>query len=208
MRAINCLRLAAAMWLVSGQAGAQEASRPEPAGDPASWITPSDYPPAALRSGAEGRVVAELGVDATGRVTSCRVQSSSANPALDTATCAVATTRGRFEPARDGDGRAIASTYAFPVRWSLPKGPEPIEVTAPGVRVNMDMAVELRLDGDGKVLSCKSLSAVFPGPAAMSIDPCERYAVGRVGGPPTRRAGKPVGSRVVERTTRQVTLDP
>ena len=37
------------------------------------------------------------------------------------AACQVVLDRARFEPARDGKGRAIPSTYMLAVRWQLPE---------------------------------------------------------------------------------------
>jgi protein TonB len=77
------------------------------------------YPPAAVREGAQGRVVARLTVGADGRVSGCTVTSSSGNSDLDDTTCRVARSRVRYEPAKDDAGNPIASTVSLPVRWQL-----------------------------------------------------------------------------------------
>lgn len=91
-----------------------------PKGNPGSWFTNDDYPPAARRAQAEGRVTVVLNIDPSGRVADCRVTSGSGNADLDTATCSLAKRRGRFNPAKDTNGTAIASTTTLPgIRWQL-----------------------------------------------------------------------------------------
>jgi TonB family protein len=194
---------------LGGGAGAQEVSRPAPVGSPAEWITPDDYPPSALRIGAEGRVVAVLDIDRAGKVTSCAVQTSSGNAALDAATCAAMTTRGAFTPAKDANGKPVASSYVIPVSWALPKGAatSPIELTA-ATRLDLEVAVELALDGEGKVLTCRVLTAIAPSFVTAPGDACASFRPGTQAGPPLRRNGKPVASTVIQRMTRKVVTAP
>jgi TonB family protein len=194
--------------MLSSGAGAQEVSGPVPVGSPADWITPDDYPPSAIRAGAEGRVVTNLGVDRAGKVTSCAVQTSSGNAALDAATCAVMTTRGTFTPAKDAGGRATPSTYDLPVRWELPSEPTATVEITEATRLNSDAVIELRLDGDGKVIGCRLLEVVLPSYADSAGDACEEFQVGTQMGPALRRNGKPVASTMVHRLTTRVTTAP
>lgn len=196
-----------ALALGSG-AGAQEVSRPVPVGSPAEWITPDDCPPSAIRAGAEGRVVTTLGVDRAGKVTSCAVQTSSGNAALDAATCAVMTTRGVFTPAKDAAGTAVTSSYDMPVRWSMPTDVAPVVEVTESTRLNSDAVIELRLDGDGKVIGCRLLEAVLPSYADSAGNACEEFQVGTQMGPALRRNGKPVASTMVHRLTTRVTTAP
>jgi TonB family protein len=154
-------------------------------------------------------VVTNLGVDQAGKVTSCAVQTSSGNAALDAATCAVMTTRGAFTPAKDAGGKPVASKYTMPVRWSLPKGgaASPVELTA-ATRLDLEIAVELSLDGDGKVLTCRVLTSTPPSFVTAPGDACQQFRPGTQGGPALRRDGKPVPSTVVQRMTRKVTTTP
>ena len=194
---------------LGGGAGAQEVSRPVPVGSPAEWITPNDYPPSAIRAGAEGRVVTTLGVDRAGKVTSCAVQTSSGNAALDAATCAVMTTRGAFTPAKDAGGKPVASSYTMPVSWRLPKngGLPLVELTAT-TKLDLEIAMELQLDGDGKIVTCRLLTNNLPSWANPADDPCQLFRPGVQMGPALRRNGKPVASTMVERVTRKVTTTP
>jgi protein TonB len=91
---------------------------PKPIGGP--WINADDYPPAAIRAGEEGKVAVAVAVDASGQPIGCRIVTSSGSSALDQASCR-AMQRGRFEPARDANGTAIAGTYSRQLSWKLPK---------------------------------------------------------------------------------------
>jgi protein TonB len=88
-------------------------------GDPSRFFGRDNYPPAAVRAGAQGRVAARLTVGTDGRVTDCVVTSSSGNNVLDETTCNIARRRVRFRPALDQNGNPIASTYPLAVRWQL-----------------------------------------------------------------------------------------
>lgn len=90
-------------------------------GNPGQYFSSDNYPPSALRAGAQGRVVASLSVGTDGRVTACTVTSSSGNSDLDDTTCRIARSRIRFTPAKDDAGSPIASTYTLPVSWRLPE---------------------------------------------------------------------------------------
>jgi periplasmic protein TonB len=86
-------------------------------------FTNADYPRAAERIGAQGRVVARLTVAPDGRVSNCAVRISSGHEALDTTTCRLILSRFRFEPARDASGVPVAETVEWEQIWSLePEG--------------------------------------------------------------------------------------
>ena len=87
---------------------------------PASWVSADQYPAEAFRAHVQGRVVALMQIDATGKVDKCRVVDSARNDALDQATCSVLLTRARYAPSHDAAGKAIASWSLMPVRWVLP----------------------------------------------------------------------------------------
>lgn len=90
-------------------------------GNPGQYFGPDAYPPAAIRAGAQGRVVARLTIGTDGRVTDCSVSSSSGNNDLDNTTCRIARSRVRYTPAKDESGNPIQSTVSLPVRWQLPE---------------------------------------------------------------------------------------
>lgn len=90
-------------------------------GNPGQFFGADNYPPAAQRAEAQGRVVASLTVGTDGRVSDCQVTTSSGNNDLDTTTCRIAKSRVRFTPAKDESGNPISSRYTLPVRWVLPQ---------------------------------------------------------------------------------------
>ncbi|QNQ10682.1 energy transducer TonB [Sphingomonas alpina] len=91
-----------------------------PRGNQGDWFPQDSYPAAARRAEAEGRVSVQVTVDTRGRVSACRVTSSSGNSDLDEATCRLATRNGRFNPAKDANGTPIESTTSIrAVKWQI-----------------------------------------------------------------------------------------
>lgn len=85
-----------------------------------SVLSSDDYPADALRNGEQGTVAVLLGIDTHGKVSGCVVTGSSGSASLDTATCRLLSTRARFTPARNNQGRAVASMSPQKIRWALP----------------------------------------------------------------------------------------
>ncbi|HST36605.1 MAG TPA: energy transducer TonB, partial [Allosphingosinicella sp.] len=77
---------------------------PRPLTNLADYLSPDDYPAAAIRNEEQGRVAFTLDVGADGRVTACRIMRS----------------RARYAPARDARGAAIAGHAQATIRWVLP----------------------------------------------------------------------------------------
>jgi protein TonB len=92
-------------------------------GSPAQWLSGglqnSDYPRAALRNKLQGRVSVRFTVHTSGRISNCRITSSSGSPILDATTCQLLTDRLRFLPARDGAGRPIDSDLGSDYTWGI-----------------------------------------------------------------------------------------
>lgn len=93
---------------------------PVPLNNPGAWATTGDYPSSALQVYAEGTVKFSVTVDQMGRVTSCTIQQSSGNSALDQATCVNITRRARFNPALNSAGEPVVGKYSNSVRWQIP----------------------------------------------------------------------------------------
>ncbi|MBB3033315.1 energy transducer TonB [Alteriqipengyuania lutimaris] len=91
-----------------------------PANDPGSWVTQADYRSSWVSRDYAGQVGFRLSVGASGRVENCTVTRSSGVSALDQATCQLVTRRARFDPAKNGQGRAVAGSYSSAVLWQLP----------------------------------------------------------------------------------------
>ncbi len=94
---------------------------PTPKGQPGNWANSNDYPARALREEQEGVTRFRVSVGADGRVASCDVTGSSGSNELDSATCSLITRRGRFNPATDGEGQPVSSSWSNSVRWQIPK---------------------------------------------------------------------------------------
>jgi TonB family protein len=91
-----------------------------PLGNPGAFFGPDAYPAGAIRNQEQGRVVAEILVNANGAATKCTVATSSGSTALDDATCAIAMEKVRYAAAADARGQPIAGPYQLSVRWVLP----------------------------------------------------------------------------------------
>ena len=91
-----------------------DGNTPRPLAPPATWFHAEDYPAAAARAHAGGRVSWEVDVDDSGVVTGCRIAASSGNAGLDAVTCSILRQRGRFMPGRPGTYRDRTSWFAAP----------------------------------------------------------------------------------------------
>jgi protein TonB len=123
-RLINCGFAALLICSASnaeGQAAPAAAfGRPHPVlpkGNPGAWFSVKDYPKAARRAGVSGRVKFAAVVDSRGRVEKCTIVDSSGNADLDARTCQLLKRRGRFIPAINEQGRAIAGQFSQAVNW-------------------------------------------------------------------------------------------
>jgi protein TonB len=86
-------------------------------------ISEDDYPPAAVRAGAEGTVLVRYAIEPNGAVSRCQVVASSGSDELDSVSCAIVTRRFRFEPARGADGRPVGDSRTQRFLWRLPEPP-------------------------------------------------------------------------------------
>ena len=94
---------------------------PVPMGNPADWVSSSDYPRAALRDNLEGISRFTLTIDPNGIVENCQISVSSGSSELDAVTCRLITDRARFEPARNSRGKPTSGRWSSSVRWQIPK---------------------------------------------------------------------------------------
>lgn len=114
------------------------------------WLGADNYPPSAIRAGEQGRVVAIVSIDATGHPTACRIDISIGSPALEKGTCDVVLAKGKFEPARDAKGRAVASEMTMPVRWVLPEDGDNRQPSGP-----IDFVHIATVGADDSILRCE-----------------------------------------------------
>ena len=96
-----------------------------PRGNPASWITTSDYPTADMRVDMQGTVAYRLTVGPNGRPTACDITQSSGFWRLDEATCRLVLRRARFCPATDKKAQPITGTWSSRMKWVIPEDGAP-----------------------------------------------------------------------------------
>lgn len=99
-----------------------------PAGDPRPenmmiWAQriATDYPSIALREGKSGTVEYTVSVNASGRVSDCRVTKSSGASVLDQAACRGLMRYARFIPARNGEGENVEGQFSGRIQYTLPQ---------------------------------------------------------------------------------------
>jgi protein TonB len=99
-------------------------------GTRARWLSggigPSDYPERAYRSRIGGTVHLRFTVAPDGRVSDCRVTRSSGSRELDDVTCRLIVRRFRYRPARNAEGRPIASSVVGEHVWEV--APQPADI--------------------------------------------------------------------------------
>jgi len=119
MRASTSLLILPLLAIVAGGASRDLSSRAK--ANLASLISDADYPPSAIRAGAQGVVGFALDIGPDGRVTNCTIVSSSGAAMLDAQTCRIMSARAQFVPAHDREGRPIADRVHSRIRWVLPQ---------------------------------------------------------------------------------------
>lgn len=82
-------------------------------------IRDSDYPESAIDREEQGTVAVRLTIGTNGRVTACSVTQSSGSRTLDSTTCRIAQSRGRYTPAMDSNGNPTTGTDSARVTWRL-----------------------------------------------------------------------------------------
>lgn len=85
-----------------------------------SFFTADDYPADAIRNAQQGTTSVLLTVTPEGRVSKCRVTTSSRSDLLDFKTCDVLKKRARYVPAKDKDGKSIEGYVATRTVWRIP----------------------------------------------------------------------------------------
>jgi len=82
-------------------------------------IRDRDYPREASRAHAGGEVEVRFTIEASGRVSGCRVTRSSGDASIDRTTCELIEERFRFKPATNAAGEPMASQYGWRQSWWL-----------------------------------------------------------------------------------------
>ncbi|MFM7379470.1 MAG: energy transducer TonB [Erythrobacter sp.] len=164
-------------------------SEPVPIGNEALWVTNADYPLDAWRDGEAGDIFYELKVNRAGKVTGCTADEGTASARLKAETCRLLRERAQFEPARDEQGRAVASVYSGVVSWK--REPE----LGNG---SFTIRIAFTLDERGEVHNCRILerSGAIPAGIQRSFEkepcPADRSRI-----PARDPEGRPVARDVV-----------
>lgn len=173
--------------MLSGTLGvvAQEA---RPLTNPGTWIGTDDYPAAALRGDMEGITSVQLSISAEGNVTGCTVTVSSGHSILDDLACNLLTLRARYAPAKDRNGRAMASQDNQRIRWRIPYARQPHPHP-------FAMIVDFEVNEDGEMENCQTRWQS----GAVDKDYCEAFPDSIE--PFVDDEGKPVRKRVTLRNS-------
>lgn len=111
----------------------------------ASLVNSSDYPAEAVRAGEQGTTGFLLAVGPNGSVTDCNIMRSSGSAILDAATCRLMTSRARFTPALDANGKPTSDTVSARIAWRLPSQ----SIVVPDLTI-----VRFAIGADGKTRDC------------------------------------------------------
>ena len=174
--------------------GAARAAVPQ--GNPALWVSTSDYPATAFRNHEEGTTTFRLKINPQGRVSECWIVTTSGSPALDAATCELITRRAIFRPALDQNGKQVAANYTNRVRWILPSGPTTLKEIKPEVT-----EVSFVIETDGLATDCIRTVNGTRIVEQSSADPC---SIGMHFAPFANAEGAAVRKRVTYTTAIKV----
>jgi TonB family protein len=167
------LAAGAALQIASNAGTPADPPRPQPIGDPATWVRAEDYPAEALRAGQEGAVRLALTIGTDGVPKACRIEESSGSAVLDQGSCAVLMARARFAP------MGQETVFTRSIRWAIPKAAEG----------NLDLGVTIRAEGQG--FACDT--EIAGKPRKLTPETCAALVDGM------RRAGRePAGTTRVE----------
>ena len=148
-RVAACSVLLSTSSLAAGDPASGSDQGPVPIGSPGDWVTPADYPLISRMNARSGITAFKLSIDEKGVPSACEILASSADAALDKATCELLSARARFTPVRDSTGKPVASTYTNRIRWVLPDSPTDV---GDGTRT---MTIEADVSSSGVIERCR-----------------------------------------------------
>ena len=182
---IPLLLVAAAGLLPDAKAAGARVPAQRAHADLASYFSDADYPAEALRRREQGDAAYVLDVDATGRVSACRIIGSSGSAILDETTCRILRERARFTPARDRRGRAVPDRVSARTHWVLPQADSSSRALANLASYISDddypvealrneeqgiVGFELHIGPDGRVSDCRIVAS--SGAASLDAATC------------------------------------
>jgi len=83
------------------------------------WFSDNDYPAGMLREGAQAIVNFRLLIDETGRVSSCKIQTSTRPKQFDDVVCGIVMKKAKFHPALDAGGKQVPSFWRQTVSFRI-----------------------------------------------------------------------------------------
>ncbi len=119
-------RLAIAMLGLGLSARALAGSDPVPL-VPERWMSSAEPHCPYDGCNGEGMVQFAVTVSPQGRVMACTILESSGDSRLDREACELVTRRGRFDPARDNDGKPVEGRWESRITWKVPHAPPETE---------------------------------------------------------------------------------
>jgi TonB family protein len=105
-------------WGMSVAAQTSVATAPQ--GGVSQFFKSGDYPDDALRAGRMGVTGVRYWVGVDGKLSDCRVISSSGTESIDSQTCAVLERRGHLAPALDSAKQPLRSLSSTEIVWAIP----------------------------------------------------------------------------------------
>ena len=107
-------------WCADSAAFEPGGRQPEPVGDSGKWIGFDDMQlPRGDRRSFVGFAVAQLTIATDGHVEACNLIDTNKSRMLDAIACKLLGERGRYEPARDKDGKPVRSVALYRAEWTV-----------------------------------------------------------------------------------------
>jgi TonB family protein len=142
----------------------------EPATSTGGWVTPDEYPRAALQEGRSGVVQYRLSISPQGKPIACAIERSSGHVDLDEVTCRLLMRRSSFEPARDASGAPAFGAFRSASIWWTGDGDAPsvpllreVEATTANLPLDIEPPViattAMLIGPDGAVSNCVPIPA-------------------------------------------------
>jgi hypothetical protein len=91
----------------------------EPAGNPANWLKPKDFPNSPKSEIESGRLAFRLDISDAGQVTGCKVLYRTKSDIYTDQVCTALVQRAKFKPALDAQGKPVKSFYINRVLWLI-----------------------------------------------------------------------------------------
>jgi Gram-negative bacterial TonB protein C-terminal len=107
-------------WGIDPQVQQNLSARPQPTGNPGTWVTSGDYPMKMLRERQNAHIRFRLIIGVDGKVISCAVQSAAGPTDFRDWTCDLIKRRAKFPPALDATGKPVKAYWSSSVRWGVP----------------------------------------------------------------------------------------